>query len=107
MVFGLKDGKSHLQAIRFNISKFTPGKAKEWLKEHKRKYISFHPASPKKKVKEDAVPVVASTPTTTTVTGDIATFADKIGPMVSRQGDRKKKTLRETLEYIVNGAIIG
>jgi len=89
---------THVQAYRFDKNKWTPEAAKAWLKKHGKKYISFHTAT----VKEDAGP--AGIPTVTTTSADIARFPDKVGPMVSRQGDRKKKkTLRETLEYIVNG----
>lgn len=102
LVFGIKDGKTHTQAIRFNVKDFTPDEAKAWLKKHNKKYKSFHSA---KSVKEDAGP--ASAPSgpgaiSMTTTSDIAQYAKKVLPMVSRQGDKKKKTLRETLEYIVN-----
>ena len=97
LVFGIKDGKAHTQAIRFNVNNFTPEEAKEWLKKHDKKFISFHPA---KIVKEEGEAV----PTTTTTTSDIAVFAKRMGPIVSRQGDKKKKkkTIREMLEYIIN-----
>lgn len=100
------DETSHVQAIRFNKEQWSIEAAKAWLKKHGKKYISFHPAS----VKEDAVPASAPSgpgaisTTVTTTTSDIAQYAKKMGPMISRQGDiKKKKTLRETLEYIVNG----
>lgn len=51
-----------------------------------------------KLLKEDGEAV----PTATTTTSDIAVFAKRMLPIVSRQGDRKKKTLREMLEYITN-----
>ncbi len=95
---------SHVQAIRFDKNKWTPESAKAWLKKHGKKYISFHPAS----IKEDAVPASAPSgpgaisTTVTTTTSDIAQYAKRMGPMLTRHGDRKKKTLKETLEYIVN-----
>lgn len=94
LVLGIKDGTTHTQAIRFNVNSFTPEEAKIWLKKHDKKYISFHPA---KVVKEEGEATV------TTTTGDIATFSKNIMPMVTRQGDiKKKKTIREMLEYIIN-----
>jgi len=44
-IFGIKDGKSEVQAIRFDKSKFTPAEAKDWLKRNKKKAIEFEPAS--------------------------------------------------------------
>lgn len=36
VIFGIKrDGKSEIQSFRFDKKKWTPEKAKEWLKEHK------------------------------------------------------------------------
>ena len=95
LVLGIKDGKSHTQAIRFNVNNFTPEEAKAWLKKHDKKYISFHTA---KVVKEEGEAIS----TATTTTADISPFYKRVGPIVSRQGDRKKKTIREMLEYIIN-----
>ncbi len=44
-IFGIKDGKSEVQAIRFDKSKFTPAEAKDWLKRNKKKATEFEPAS--------------------------------------------------------------
>ena len=46
-VFGIKDGKSELQAIRFKKNKFTEAEAKAWLKDHEYSPIKFEPASDK------------------------------------------------------------
>jgi hypothetical protein len=43
-IFGIKDGKSELQAVRFDKTKFTVDEAKKWLKDNDIKYISFEPA---------------------------------------------------------------
>jgi len=43
------DGKSELQAIRFDADKFTVAEAKAWLEEHGHKPILFEPASGKAK----------------------------------------------------------
>jgi len=96
LVLGIKDGKTHTQAIRFNVKNFTTEEAKTWLRNHNKKYKSFHPA---KSIKEEE----SASSTVTTTTGDIATFANKVGPMLSRQSlVQKKKTIREMLEYIIN-----
>jgi len=42
-------GGAVIQAVRFPKDKFTAKQAKEWLKDHKQKYISFEPAAMKKK----------------------------------------------------------
>lgn len=41
------NGPIVLQTIRFKVSKWTVKQAKEWLKEHKHKYIMFEKASNK------------------------------------------------------------
>jgi hypothetical protein len=44
-IFGIKGGKSALQAVRFAVSKFTPEQAKAWLAEHQMKPMSFEAAA--------------------------------------------------------------
>lgn len=46
-IFGRKksDGKSELQALRFDKTKFTVTQAKKWVKDHDYKCIEFEPAS--------------------------------------------------------------
>lgn len=95
LVLGIKDGKSHTQAIRFNVKEFTPEEAKAWLKKHDKKFVSFHPAKVVKE--EDAGPasgIMGPAIIPTTTTADIAPYA-------MRLGEKRKKTLRETLEYLV------
>lgn len=46
-IWGIKDGKAHLQAIRFDKSKFSVDEAKSWLKSHDYSPKSFEPASNK------------------------------------------------------------
>jgi hypothetical protein len=36
-IYGIKDGKSEVQSVRFDKSKFTPEEAKAWLEKHKMK----------------------------------------------------------------------
>ena len=44
-IFGVtEDGKTELQAIRFDKSKFTPEQAKKWLEDHDYKTSGFEPA---------------------------------------------------------------
>lgn len=50
VLWGIKDNKISLQAIRFNASKYNEDEAKKWLKERDYKYISFESAI--KKVNE-------------------------------------------------------
>ena len=45
VILGIKDGKSEVQAYRFDRKKFTPEQAKKWLKEHDVKVMTFEPAS--------------------------------------------------------------
>lgn len=46
-IFGLKGGKSTLQAIRFDAAKFTPAQAKAWLKGHDYSPMEFAEATGK------------------------------------------------------------
>jgi len=48
VILGIKNGKSEVQAYRFDKNKFTPEQAKKWLKDHDVKYIAFEPAEEKK-----------------------------------------------------------
>lgn len=44
-VWGItREGKTELQAIRFDASKFTPKEARKWLREHDHRPILFEPA---------------------------------------------------------------
>jgi hypothetical protein len=44
-VFGMKNGKSVLQAIRFDAAHFTPAMARKWLKEHGHSPMMFESAA--------------------------------------------------------------
>jgi hypothetical protein len=44
MIIGWKGNKSEVQAVRFDSQKFTPEEAKQWMKDHEMKYISFEGA---------------------------------------------------------------
>lgn len=48
-IFGvLANGKTEIQAYRFDRKKFTPAQAKKWLKDHDAAPISFEEASNEK-----------------------------------------------------------
>lgn len=47
-IYGIKDGKSELQAIRFDKTRFTTQEAKAWLKSHDFEPILFEEASERK-----------------------------------------------------------
>lgn len=91
-VYGIrrKDGKSEVQSVRFDSNKWSVKDAKAWLDSNDFSYIKFTPAT----IKEDDAPAI-----TTTSMGD-ASFAPKIGTIVSRYGDykptRKKKMKTES-----------
>lgn len=47
VLWGIKDGKSEVQSIHFDASKFTADEARAWLKDHEYKPIEFEPATGK------------------------------------------------------------
>ena len=44
-IYGIKDGKSEIQAIRFDKNRFTPAEAKQWLADHDFNPIAFEEAT--------------------------------------------------------------
>lgn len=46
-IYGIKDGKSEIQSIRFNSNKFTPEQAKAWLKRNNFRSDKFETATKK------------------------------------------------------------
>ena len=46
-VYGIKEGNTELQAVRFSKEKFSPEQARAWLKEHNHSAIEFEEASGK------------------------------------------------------------
>lgn len=48
VIYGIKDGESEVQSIRFDKNKFTVSEAKTWLKNNNWSYIKFEPASEEK-----------------------------------------------------------
>jgi arsenate reductase-like glutaredoxin family protein len=54
VIYGVKDGKSEVQAIRFDVKKFTPDEAKAWLKDHDyADIIEFEDAEQDEEMKEE------------------------------------------------------
>lgn len=45
VIYGIKEGKSTVQSIRFSASKWTFSKAKKWMKDHDWKYIKAEEAT--------------------------------------------------------------
>jgi len=43
-IYGIKDGESELQSVRFDAEVFSEGEAREWLEEHDLEPIEFEPA---------------------------------------------------------------
>lgn len=54
-IFGIKEGKSEVQAIRFRTQFFTVAEAKDWLKRNDFKAISFEPATEDARSMQDGV----------------------------------------------------
>ncbi len=48
-IFGVIAGKSQLQSVRFDKTKFTPAEARRWMTEHDHKILLFEPATGKQK----------------------------------------------------------
>ena len=48
VIYGIKDGKSKVQSIRFSVSKWTFAEAKTWMKDHDWKYIKAEEATGEK-----------------------------------------------------------
>ena len=55
-IWGIKDDKAHLQAIRFSADKFTADAAKKWAEDHKHTCILFEPATGKEEQIPEAEP---------------------------------------------------
>lgn len=62
VIWGItKDGKTEVQAIRFDAKKFTVEEAKKWLKDHDYNPIEFVPASGKSKAKAQNINICGAT----------------------------------------------
>jgi hypothetical protein len=55
-IWGIKDDKAQLQAIRFSVDKFTADQAKKWAKDHDHTCILFEPATGKEEQIPEAEP---------------------------------------------------
>ena len=52
-IYGIKDGESELQAIRFDADVFSEGEAREWLEEHELEPIEFEAATVEREMEEE------------------------------------------------------
>ena len=82
VVLGIKDGKSEIQSIRFDASKWTPKEAKKWLKAHGFVIGNFEPAKESNVEKQFLVPIAKLDEEKHLVTGPVL-----IPNMVDLQGD--------------------
>ncbi len=99
-IWGVKDGKAELQAIRFDKAKFTPAEAEKWLKEHKHEDCTFEPASNAAKQADEAAIPFAD--------GEGAMFADEAGDTgwveVFRAGAYPQATVKaEEVSQVASG----
>jgi hypothetical protein len=80
-IWGIKDDKAHLQAIRFDSSKFTAEAAKKWAKNHDYTCILFEPATGKEEEIPEAEPEL------------LAKIAEQEGGGTPTEEDRIKEIL--------------
>ena len=52
-IYGIKEGESELQAIRFDADVFSEGEAREWLEEHELEPIEFEAATVEREMEEE------------------------------------------------------
>ena len=52
-IYGIKEGESKLQAIRFDADVFSEGEAREWLEEHELEPIEFEAATVEREMEEE------------------------------------------------------
>lgn len=71
-IYGIKGGKSEVQALRFDKSKFTPEEARAWADKHGFKG-SLHKAKPKADHDEGGAPAGSAGITVTTALRDVST----------------------------------
>lgn len=53
-IYGIKDGTSEIQAIRFDADRFSPAEARKWLSDHDFNPISFEEASVERKIQGES-----------------------------------------------------
>jgi len=84
----LPSGKTEVQAIRFDKTKFTPDAARKWLKEHKYKTIEFEPAKsgPVEEKQSIDTPMAPSIVSRRLVAD---AFSSKLKELSDEQGGRK------------------
>jgi HK97 family phage major capsid protein len=86
-IYGIKDGTSELQAIRFDAERFTPAEAREWLSDHDFDPMMFEEATGERS-KDRAAP-----------------DALKVGDFV--EWDSSGGTARGKIEHIMREGVLG
>jgi len=56
-IYGIADGKSQIQSIRFDASVFSEGEARDWLDEHDFKPIKFEPAVKERTMEDQEIAI--------------------------------------------------
>ncbi|MEK9895470.1 MAG: phage major capsid protein, partial [Burkholderiaceae bacterium] len=56
-IYGIADGKSRIQSIRFDASVFSEGEARDWLDEHDFKPIKFEPAIKERTMEDQEIAI--------------------------------------------------
>lgn len=86
-IYGIKDGKSEIQAIRFDAKRYTPAEARQWLSDHDFSAISFEEATGERS-EERAAP-----------------DALKVGDFV--EWDSSGGTARGKIEHVMREGVLG
>lgn len=89
-IYGIKDGKSELQAIRFDKNRFTTQEAKAWLKSHDFEPILFEEASERKIMSDEERAMVSIS-----VHVDTEDVAEIIEAQTEQMATAVKLTLRQ------------
>ena len=61
-IYGIKDGASEIQAVRFDAARFTPDEARQWLSEHDMDAIEFEQATGERMMRSEPVTLTRAMP---------------------------------------------
>ena len=61
-IYGIKDGVSEIQAVRFDAARFTPDEARQWLSEHDMNVIEFEQATGERMMRSEPVTLTRAMP---------------------------------------------
>jgi len=99
VIYGIKNGKTEIQAIRFAKEKWTVPAAKKWLNDHDFKPIHFEPATT---TEDTASTTLGSVGGTTNGVPDSSSYIHQ-----TKIGEKKKKvkieSVKEYLQRCLNG----